>query len=140
VPLDLDDPRPAYEQLAAHLRAEIERGDYEPGDVLPSTAQLAESWQLAPMTVRRAFQVLQEEGRVVPRQGRGYFVRPKPAPRSPEVEPETPKTLDEALEIIRELSERLDRYEAGTPDSVPGSVPGFDPGPPPPEPDLGPDL
>ena len=65
-----------YEQLAAHLRDAIASGRYPPGSKLPSIIDLIEETGLSPMTIRRAFRVLAEEGpvRIVP--GRGTFTTP----------------------------------------------------------------
>ena len=42
---------------------------------LPSERSLAEEYECAYTTVRRAMEVLREEGIVITRQGRGTFVR-----------------------------------------------------------------
>jgi DNA-binding GntR family transcriptional regulator len=110
MPIRVDDPRPPYLQLAAELREAIEGGEYAPGDRLPSTRQLAESYEIAPMTVQHAMKVLRDEGLVVSHQGRGAYVQ---EPRPTADQPDTPRTLDEALALLAEVQERLDRLEAG---------------------------
>jgi GntR family transcriptional regulator len=47
-----------------------------PGDQLPSEAQLCERYDVSPMTVRRAINLLADRGVVVAEQGRGTFVKP----------------------------------------------------------------
>ncbi len=47
-----------------------------PGDQLPSEAQLCERYDVSPMTVRRAVNLLVDQGFVIAEQGRGTFVRP----------------------------------------------------------------
>jgi DNA-binding GntR family transcriptional regulator len=63
-----------YEQLAAQLRGRISSGEYAPGSKLPSIDDIVASTGLSPMTIRRAFRVLADDGlvRIVP--GRGTFV------------------------------------------------------------------
>jgi DNA-binding GntR family transcriptional regulator len=112
MPIRVDDPRPPYLQLAAELRDAIKAGDYEPGDRLPSTRQLAEANGISPMTVQHAVRVLKNEGLVVSHQGRGAFVQ-EPKHATDEDVSATPKTLDEALEMLTEVRARLDRLEAG---------------------------
>lgn len=112
MPIRVDDPRPPYLQLAAELRDAIEAGEYEPGDRLPSTRQLAEANGISPMTVQHAVRVLKNEGLVVSHQGRGAFVQ-EPKDAAGEDVSATPKTLDEALEMLAEVRARLDRLEAG---------------------------
>jgi DNA-binding GntR family transcriptional regulator len=111
MPIRVDDPRPPYVQLAAELREAIEAGEYAPGDRLPSTRRLAETNGISPMTVQHALRQLKNEGLVVSHQGRGAFVQePKDAPD--EEASTEPKTLEEALEMLADVTARLDRLEA----------------------------
>lgn len=66
---------PAYAQLADILRAGISRGDYPPGDRLPSESALAKDHGVSAMTARQAVSVLEEEGLIRRVQGKGTFVR-----------------------------------------------------------------
>ena len=68
---------PSYRQLADLLRARIETGDLAPGDLIPSETSLVQDTGLARGTVRRAMQVLRDEGAIVTIPGRGSFVAPK---------------------------------------------------------------
>lgn len=77
--LDLDDPRPPYQQVAASLKAAILTRRFEPGDKLPSQAELAERYGVARMTVQQALRILKDEGLVASRQGSGMFVRERTA-------------------------------------------------------------
>ena len=65
---------PVYLQLAAILRASIERGDPAPDRPLPSYTTLMQQHGVARGTAAKAVQVLIEEGlvRIVP--GRGAYV------------------------------------------------------------------
>jgi GntR family transcriptional regulator len=70
------DPRsalPSYRQLAALLEADITAGAFD--GPLPSITRLVQETGLAVMTVRRAIQVLVDEGLVVVVPGRGTFIR-----------------------------------------------------------------
>ncbi|MFD9895063.1 GntR family transcriptional regulator [Amycolatopsis sp. NPDC059027] len=75
MPLDPDDPRPPYVQVANALRAAILTRKFTPGDKLPSRNELAKTYNVAPMTVQNALRELREEGLIVSRQGSGVFVR-----------------------------------------------------------------
>ncbi len=110
MPIRADDPRPPSEQIAAELREAIEAGDYKPGQPLPSTRQLMESHAIASMTVQRAIAMLRDEGLVTSHPGRGVFVRQPDEPTSGHTSA-SPKTLDEALKMLAEVNERLDRLE-----------------------------
>jgi DNA-binding transcriptional regulator YhcF (GntR family) len=73
--LDPDDPRPPYVQVANALRAAILTKVFKAGDKLPSRAELAKKYEVAPMTVQNALRELRDEGLIVSRQGSGVFVR-----------------------------------------------------------------
>lgn len=74
--INRDSYEPAYSQLASILRESMAAGLLRPGDQLPSEAQLVERYGVSPMTVRRAINLLADQGVVVAEQGRGTFVKP----------------------------------------------------------------
>jgi GntR family transcriptional regulator len=73
-------PRPHYQQVADDLRAAIRRGDYKPGETIPSEPELEESYGLSRATIRQAIGVLRGEGLIAVEPGRGTFVC-SPGPR-----------------------------------------------------------
>lgn len=58
-----------YQQIAAELRAAIDRGEYPVGSVLPSEGELVTRYGVARGTVRQAIAVLEQDGVVATRQG-----------------------------------------------------------------------
>lgn len=134
MPIRVDDPRPPYLQLAAELRDAIKAGRYKEGDRLPSTRQLAEENGIATGTVQHAMKVLREEGLIGGHQGRGVYVLASDA-TTDATDPEVPKTLDEALELLAQVQRRLDHLEAQAPAARLG--PTADPEP---APETGPDV
>lgn len=76
--LSADDPLPLYAQLAELLRHRIARGEWEAGDRLPSNDALTREFAVARVTVRQAITLLQHDGLVRSRQGRGTFVTAQP--------------------------------------------------------------
>ena len=68
-----------YQRIAAALRQRILSGGHAVGDVMPSENELAGAYRTSRVTVRKAFHILESEGLVVARQGKGYIVQP---PRS----------------------------------------------------------
>jgi DNA-binding GntR family transcriptional regulator len=66
---------PPYIQLGNILRGMIERGQYLPGDRLPSEADLCRVYQVSPMTVRRSIKELLDQRLVLTIQGSGTYVR-----------------------------------------------------------------
>jgi DNA-binding transcriptional regulator YhcF (GntR family) len=75
MPLDPEDPRPPYQQVANALRAAILTRKFQPGDQLPSGSELATEYGVARMTVQQALRILRDEGLILSRQGSGVFVR-----------------------------------------------------------------
>jgi GntR family transcriptional repressor for pyruvate dehydrogenase complex len=60
--------------VRAQIKAAIDRGDYEPGDRLPSERELAELLGVSRVSVREAIRALEAVGRVRVQRGRGCFV------------------------------------------------------------------
>ena len=75
-PIDRGSFEPPYAQLARTIRERIARGEYRPGDRLPSEAELCAAFAVSPMTVRRAIAALVAEDIVFTEHGRGTFVKP----------------------------------------------------------------
>ncbi len=74
--IDRDSYEPAYVQLVNILRRQVASGIFRPGDKLPSESELRQRYDISPMTVRRAINILVSQGVVVAEQGRGTFVKP----------------------------------------------------------------
>lgn len=74
VTVDHHDPEPIYRQLAAIVRAQIDSGELQPRDPIPSEKQLQQEHGVARETVRRAVALLRDEGYVYTLPQRGSFV------------------------------------------------------------------
>lgn len=66
--------KPAYEQVKDWVRRHISRGDWRPGDPVPSEAALMERFSVSRMTAHRALRELAAEGLVTRTQGSGTRV------------------------------------------------------------------
>lgn len=64
-----------HRQIAAQLRARIHRGDWGPGERLPSIPAIADQYGVAKQTVQRTIDQLRVEGLLITRPGSGTFVR-----------------------------------------------------------------
>jgi GntR family transcriptional regulator len=64
-----------HRQIAGQLRARIHRGDWAPGERLPSIPALAAQYGVAKQTVQRTIDQLRIEGMLITRPGSGTFVR-----------------------------------------------------------------
>ena len=67
-------PVPLYRRIYNDLKAQIEGGEYRPGDRLPSELELSRSYKVSRITSRQALDLLCSEGLLVRRQGMGSFV------------------------------------------------------------------
>jgi GntR family transcriptional regulator len=65
-----------YRQIARYYREKIERGELQPGELLPSVRAMADRWQVAHTTANRALRTLQAEGLVQSTTGLGTVVAP----------------------------------------------------------------
>lgn len=65
---------PLYQQVMDDLKGEIARGVYASGSRIPSEIELAKSYGVGRVTVRRAIEELVYEGYLTKQQGRGTFV------------------------------------------------------------------
>lgn len=68
---------PIYMQMAATLRTQIVDGTIKTGDALPSERDLCAIMGASRVTVRKAIEILIEEGLLSRRQGSGTFVSPR---------------------------------------------------------------
>ena len=65
--------------MVAEIRQRIERGDYPPGSLLPSEHQLVEAFGVSRPTIVKSLSALRQDGWIETQQGRGSFVRGRPA-------------------------------------------------------------
>lgn len=72
VDIDRDSHEAVYLQLARHLIAQTELA--KPGDRFPTEEELIEKFELSRTTVRRAVQMVVDQGLVIRQQGKGTFV------------------------------------------------------------------
>ncbi|MFJ5551755.1 GntR family transcriptional regulator [Streptomyces sp. NPDC093225] len=72
--IDREGPVPPYRQIAASLRARIEDGSIPPGRRIPSLVALEAEFGVARDTLRKAVQVLKDEGLVHTVTGMGVYV------------------------------------------------------------------
>jgi len=74
--IDPTDVIPKYYQLANILRQQIENGDFQPYDAIPSERQLEQRYNLSRPTIRQAIDLLSRRGYLYRVHGKGTFVSP----------------------------------------------------------------
>ncbi len=71
-----------YQQIAEDLRSRVGRGEFAAGKLLPSESELSGAYAASRITIRKALEVLRDEGLVDARQGFGWFVAADPLRQS----------------------------------------------------------
>lgn len=69
---------PQFRQIADTLRRRIQTGEYRPGQIIPTAAQLEISFDVSNITIRKALSILSAEGLIESQRGRGTFVSDSP--------------------------------------------------------------
>ena len=67
-----------YRAIADELRGRVESGELGAGRLLPSESELSRAHAVSRVTVRKALELLREEGLIDARQGFGWFVAADP--------------------------------------------------------------
>ena len=73
----IDKEIPLYYQLETILRKRILSGEFFPDAPLPSEELLGKEYEVSRITVRRALSVLEQEGLITRKRGKGTFVSEK---------------------------------------------------------------
>ena len=96
-------PEPIYRQLVEQVRRLSASGQLRPGDEMPSVREIAQALALNPMTVSKAYSLLEMEGVLARRRGLGMIVAEsapaRPADRASLLRP----TLERAALEARQL-------------------------------------
>ena len=65
---------PVYEQLMDRIKQEIINGGIKEGEALPSVRSLANDLKISALTVKKAYDKLEEDGYILTVHGKGSFV------------------------------------------------------------------
>ena len=96
---------PIYRQLVEHVRRRVASGQIKAGDEIPSVRDLAQQLAVHPMTVSKAYSLLEAEGLLERRRGLAMRVAPqhqRAQPAASRVELLRP-TLRRAAAEVRQL-------------------------------------
>ena len=66
--------QPIYEQIVSQIKAEIMKGALKEDTALPSVRTFAKELKVSALTVKKAYDGLEEEGFIVTVHGKGSFV------------------------------------------------------------------
>ena len=67
---------PIYEQICGQIKALIKKGELKENDNLPSVRTLSKELKISALTVKKAYDVLEEEGFTVTVHGKGTYIAP----------------------------------------------------------------
>ena len=65
---------PIYEQVVEQIKTMIVRGDLKKDDILPSVRTLARDLKISALTVKKAYDNLEQDGFIVTVHGKGSYV------------------------------------------------------------------
>lgn len=68
---------PIYEQIKDTIMNQIIAGELKEEEALPSIRSLAKDIRISVMTIKKAYDELEQEGYIITVQGKGSFVAPK---------------------------------------------------------------
>lgn len=91
---------PIYRQLVEQVRRLVAGGQMAPGDELPSVRELAQALAVNPMTVSKAYGILETEGLLARRRGLGMLVAERPG---------SARSREERAALLRPTLERAAR-------------------------------
>lgn len=69
-------PMPMYQQIVDQIKQHIIQGNVKPHEALPSIREMAKLLMVSVITVKRAYQELEQQGWIYTRAGLGSFVAP----------------------------------------------------------------
>lgn len=88
---------PLYEQIVVYIKKQIKDGILKPGDRLLSVREMANTLNINPNTVNRAYKILEKEEFIVVIYGKGTFIKNKSTTTTTEFKK---KELKLALDLI----------------------------------------
>lgn len=109
-------PDPIYRQLSDQVRRFVAGGQLAAGDELPSVREVAQALAVNPMTVSKAYSLLEAEGVLARRRGLGMVVAERqlahrsPAERLALLRPSLERAAREARELELDHAAVLDLF------------------------------
>ncbi len=96
---------PIFEQIKNSIIDQIISGELCEDEVIPSIRSLAQDLRISVMTVKKAYDELENEGYIITRQGKGSFVAPKNVFLSKELHQ---KEIESYISKIVDISKKYD--------------------------------
>lgn len=96
---------PIYEQIKNAIISQIMSGELREDESIPSIRSLAQDIRISVMTIKKAYDELEEEGYIVTKHGKGSFVAPKNTELAKE---QAQKDIEEHISQIIMLAKKFD--------------------------------
>lgn len=98
-------PIPIYEQIKNSIIDQIMNDELKENEAIPSIRNLAQDIKISVMTIKKAYDELENDGYIVSRQGKGTFVAPKNTELAKE---KAQKDIEDYISKIVDISIKFD--------------------------------
>ena len=101
--LDYRSKKPLYEQIIEQIKLLVIKGHLSPGDAIPSVRKMAQTLDITPSTVAKAYQELERQKVIETIRAKGTFITTMPSmePNMEELENIRKKIQSEIIELKR---------------------------------------
>ncbi len=96
---------PIYVQIKNSIIEQIVNDELKEDEAIPSIRNLAQDIKISVMTIKKAYDELEQEGYIISRQGKGTFVAPKNTELAKE---KAQKDIEEYISKIIDISIKFD--------------------------------
>lgn len=96
---------PIYEQIKNSIIDQIMNDELKEDDVIPSIRSLAQDIHISIMTIKKAYDELENDGYIISKQGKGTFVAPKNTELAKD---KAQKDIEEYISKIVDISNKFD--------------------------------
>lgn len=96
---------PIYEQIKNSIINQIMNDELKEDDAIPSIRNLAQDIKISVMTIKKAYDELEQEGYIISKQGKGTFVAPKNTELAKD---KAQKDIEEHISKIVDISKKFD--------------------------------
>ena len=94
--------QPIYEQIVGQIKEQIMKGVLKQDTALPSVRGLAKDLRISALTVKKAYDALEQEGFIVTVHGKGSFVADmNPQIAAEEKQKEVERAFEEAIRLAK---------------------------------------
>ena len=101
ISIDYGSDKPIYEQIIEQIKYQVMKKNLQPGDAIPSVRKLAQSLNITPSTVAKAYKELERQKVIETLQAKGTFIARMPQMKADEekVEQIRKRIASELLEL-----------------------------------------